>query len=141
MHAMLAATIQGIPLSLTAIWIAAIMLIMILPAILDPKKFKAAVNDFLNGGDSLMRVTALFCFLMAFLILHRRWTVDFSSNRSIMAVLGYLIALKGVIRFWFPGFSRKMIHKFINSQYGFYIGTFLGLVIALGLGYLGIWMY
>lgn len=147
MSALLATTvagkivIQGILTKHLAIGLAVLILLMVLPALFDPKKFRSAVDEFLNAGNVVMRLSALFTLLLAFLILNTRWKINFSSWTAVLVVIGYLVLLKSVVRLWFPEFSRNMVRKWMHKDYGVYLMAFLGLVIALGLGYLGIWVY
>ena len=133
--------IQGILTKHLAIGLAVLILLMVLPALFDPKKFRVAVDEFLIAGNGVMRLSALGTLLIAFLILNTRWKINFSSWTAVLVVIGYLVLLKSVVRFWFPEFSRNMVRKWMHKDYGVYLMAFLGLVIALGLGYLGIWVY
>lgn len=133
--------IQGMLTKNLAIGISVLMLLAVLPALFDPKKFRSAVDEFLNAGNAVMRLTGLFLLLVAFLILNTRWKLNFQSWNAVIGVLGYLILLKGIIRLWFPEVSRNIIHKWMHKDYGVYLMAFFGLIIALGLGYLGIWVY
>ncbi|MBI4995186.1 hypothetical protein HZC21_06150 [Candidatus Peregrinibacteria bacterium] len=132
---------QGILTKNLAIGLSVLILLMVLPALFDPKKFRAAVDEFLNAGNAAMRLNALYLLLIAFLILNTRWKLNFKSWNAVLGVIGYLILLKGIIRFWFPELSRNIIRKWMHKDYGVYLMAFIGLIIALGLGYLGIWVY
>lgn len=114
--------------------------IFIIPAIVRPKKFFEAMDAFLNSGDTTLRIAALVNFLIAFLVLNTRWSIK-GDVRSIMAVFGYLLVLRGIVWLWFPSFFRNMMKKALHSEYGLYVMTFFGLVFALGMGYLGWWVY
>ncbi|GEM_PF-6910400 len=133
--------VYGIPMSHIALGLSALCFLFVIPAIFDPKKFRQNLEEFFNAGNSLLRVAALFHLLVAFFIINTHWTIKFSSTRSIMTVLGYLIFLRGVIWLWFPGFVREKARKFLQKDYSIYVMGFLGLVFAVGLGYLGLWVY
>ena len=124
-----------------AMGLSLLFLLILLPALFDPKKFKAAVEEFLSLGNGAIRMTAFIPFFIAFFILNTHWTVKLGSSRSIMTVLGYLLLLKGLVRFWFPSYSHKMIKKFLANDKFYYAGVAIGLVVALGIGYLGVWVY
>lgn len=133
--------VYGMPMSHVALALSALCFIIALPAIFDPKKFRGAVEDFLNSGNSVIRIAGLFDLLIAFFILNTHWTIKLSSARSIMTVIGYLLFIKGVVRLWFPGFVREKARKFLQKDSSVYVIGFLGLVFAIGLGYLGWWVY
>lgn len=132
--------IQGIPMSHIALGIAVLLLIYVLPALYDPRKFRAAVEEIM-GSNIAIRMSAFICFIIAFLILNTHWTVSMSSNRSIMTIIGYLLIVKGAIRLWFPEIVRKMGRKFMQKDSHIYVFAILGLLIALGFGYLGLKVY
>lgn len=133
--------IQGIPMSHIAIGLAVLCLLFALPALFEPKKFRAALEEFFNGGSALMRVTALFHLLIAFLILNTHWTVKLDSSRSILTIIGYLILLRGIIWLWSPSAVKQLQHKFMQKNSSVAVIAILGLLFAIGFGYLGIWIY
>lgn len=141
-NTMLAAkVINGMSLSHLAMAIAVFYLLILLPALVEPKKYKAAMEEFIGSGNTLIRMASVFYLLLAFLILNTRWTVNFSSSRSIMAALGYLLLIKGAVWLWFPNFARKNIKRLMANKPLWFFAAFFGFVIALGLGYLGLWVY
>lgn len=133
--------IQGIPMSHIALGLAVLVLVFTLPAIFDPKRFRQSIEEFFSAGNAVLRVTALFHLLVAFLILNTHWTIKLSSSRSIMTVLGYLLVLRGIAWIWFPDFVREKAKKFLQKDSSVYVMGFFGLVFAVGLGYLGWWVY
>lgn len=133
--------IQGIPMSHIAIGLAVLIFVFTLPAIFDPKKFRHSIDEFFSAGNAVLRTAALFHFLVAFLILNTHWTIKFSSTRSIMTVLGYLLLLRGIVWIWFPDFVREKARKFLQKEYSVYVMGFAGLAFTVGLGYLGWWVY
>lgn len=121
-------------------FLAFVILAVIVPAFIAPKKFRVAFEEYMNN-TALVRVSALFILFLAFIILNTRWTVKLNSNRSIMAVIGYLTLAKGLFYLWFPGTVKKMAHKiFVNENLFFALMT-VALIFALFIGYLGIWVY
>lgn len=132
--------IYGMPMSHISIGLSILLLILILPAIYDPKKFRTAMEEFLANNVNI-RISGIFALFIAFLILNTHWTVKLNSTRSIMTVVGYLLLLKGIIRIWFPGWVKTMCRKFLQKDANIYILAAIGLVFALGIGYLGIWVY
>lgn len=133
--------IQGILTKNLAIGLAVLILLAVLPALFDPKRFRSAVDEFLNAGNVVMRLTGIIILLIAFLILNTRWKLNFQSWNAVIGVLGYLMLIKGIVRLWFPELSRNIIRKWMHKDYGVYLMALFGLIIALGLGYLGIWVY
>lgn len=144
MFTMLAAAktvIQGIPMSHISIGLSAYVLLVALSAFYKPKKFREAIHEFLNSGSAIIRIGAILCFFIAFIILNTHWTVKVWSDRSIMTVLGYLIVLKGIILFLSPDLVRRMANKILQTDKSVYIVAVVSLIIGLGTGYLGIWIY
>ena len=133
--------IQGIKLNHLAVWLALVALVVVIPALFNPKKFKDAMLEFANAGNVVMRLAALTHLLIAFLILNTHKLIDTANPRSIMAVLGYLIFLRGVVWLWWPNWVRERIKRVMNKNYGVHLMGFVALVFAVLLGYLGIWVY
>lgn len=133
--------IQGIPMSHIALALGILVLIMVLPIFYSPKKFKSAMEDFLNSGNTALRMVALAELLAAFIILNTHWTIKLNSTRSIMTVIGYLLALRGVIQMWFPAFIRQKTIKWLQKDLYIYVMGVVGLLIGGGLIYLGNWVY
>lgn len=123
-----------------AMGVSVLILLIVLPALVNPKAFRRVMEEFFSN-DLAVRASGLVALFIAFFILNTHWTVKLNSTRSIMTVLGYLLVLKGILRVWFPGFSRKMVTKFFKNDSGVYLLASLGLIIGLGVGYLGIWVY
>lgn len=133
--------IQGIPMSHISLGLAIFCLIIAIPAFYNAKKYREAFEDFFNSGNASIRIAAILYFAIAFVILNTHWTIKLSSNRSIMTVLGYLLALHGVIWMWFPSFTRKQVIKFMQNNSMLYAVAGVLTLVAIGLGYLGIWVY
>jgi len=133
--------IQGIPMQHIAFGIAGLCLIIALPAFYNVKKYKEAFEDFFNSGNATLRLASVLFFAFAFLILNTHWTIKFSSNRSIMTVLGYLMLLEGIVWMWFPSFVRKQMIKFVQKNSMVYTMASVLVLIAVGLGYLALKVY
>lgn len=143
MFSMLAPQIvlQGIPMKHLALFIGFIALVISIPALFNPKKFREGVEELVHSGNGFFRLGAVVHFLIALLIINTHWTIKFNSNRSIMTVIGYLLALRGVLWMWFPGFSRGMMKKMVRTDTGVYVMGFVGLLFAAGMAYLGFKVY
>lgn len=133
--------IQGISMSHMAIFISILMFAVLIPALFAPKKFKAAVEEFLDMGNAMIRFSSVFLFLVAFFVINSHWSVRVWSNRSILSVFGYLLVIKGLCHLWFPEFVRRSTKKFLNSPEAIFLISILGLLVAAGIGYLGFWTY
>lgn len=133
--------IQGIPMKHLALFLGLIALIMVIPALLNPKKFREGIEEFANSGNGLFRLGAALHLLIAFLIINSHWTIKFSSDRSIMTVIGYLLALRGILWMWFPGFARSMMKKMVRTDAGVYVMALVGILFVVGMGYLGFKVY
>lgn len=144
---MLAVTrvINGISLSHLAIALSALSFIMVLPALLEPKKFREAVEEFFGSSNALIRTASLFHLFVGFLIINSRWSIKLDSWKnflwSLMAILGYLMLARGIVWLWFPNFVKNKARKFLQKESSVYAVAAVGLIFALGLGYLGIWVY
>lgn len=133
--------IQGIPMSHIALALGILVLIMVLPILYSPKKFRSAMEDLLNSGNASLRILALGELLLAFIILNTHWTIRLDSNRSIMSVLGYILALRGIIQMWFPAFVRQQTTKWLQKDLYIYIIGGVGFLGGAVLIYLGNWVY
>lgn len=132
-----AKVITRIPMSHTALALGIICFLLAVPAFFDPKKFKAALEEFYNAGKPVMRLTAFVFFGVAFLILNSHWSIT-KNARGILTVLGYLLALKGIAWLWFPGWVSKMKLRWLQKpNMPLLIGVVL-LLASIGLVYLGI---
>ncbi len=118
-----------------------LVLILVLPILYSPKKFRSVMEDFLNSGNATLRILAFGELLVAFIILNTHWTIKLDSNRSIMSVLGYLLALRGIIQMWFPAFVRQKTIKWLQKDLYIYVVGGIGLLVGAGLIYLGNWVY
>lgn len=133
--------IQGIPMSHLALLLGVLVLLFALPALFQTKKFRAALDEFFGAGHALIRLAALFHFLVAFLILNTHWSINFNSDRTIMTVVGYLIGLRGVVWLWFPGWASQMAHRFLQKEAHVVAMGAVALLLAVGFGYLGLYAY
>lgn len=140
---MLAVTkvISGIPMSHIALGLSVVCFLYALPALIEPKKFREALEEFFNLHNAAFRLAAFFHLLVAFLILNTHWTVKLSSTRSIMTVVGYLLLIRGILWLWFPDFVKWTSKKIILKENGVYVIAFVSLLLGAGFGYLGIWVY
>lgn len=132
---------SGIPLSHLAIGLSIMGFIFVFPALFDPKKFREAMLEFFGSHHVFLRMVAIMHLLIAFLILNTRWSINLQSKQSIMPIIGYLIFLRGVIWFWFPGFVAQTARRFLQKEWFVPAISVIGLFVMLGIGYLGIWVY
>ncbi|MBI5413584.1 hypothetical protein HZA42_04520 [Candidatus Peregrinibacteria bacterium] len=135
-----ATIISGVPMSHTALALGIVCLLLALPAFFDPKKFKAAMEEFFSAGKPVMRLTAFVFFGTAFFILNSHWSIT-KNARGLLTVLGYLLVLKGICWLWFPGWISKMKLRWLQKPYMPLLAGGLLLLIGVGLAYLGIWVY
>lgn len=133
--------IQGIPMSHIAIALSIASFMFVLPALLEPKKFREAMDEFFRGGHALLRLAAFAHLFVAFLILNTHWTFNWDSGRALMTGIGYLLVLRGLLWLWAPGWVTNMSRKFLQKEWGVYVVAFVGLIFAVGFGYLGLWVF
>lgn len=133
--------VNGIPLDHLAVGISLMTFLFVMPALFEPKGFRRAFEAFVDEGDSALRLMAVANLLIAFLILNSYWKLNFNSPRTFMSVLGYLVLLRSIVWLWFPSFVREKMKRVMKKEWGVYIVSFIGLVVGLLYGYLGLWVY
>lgn len=133
--------VSGIPLGHLAVAISIFVLLNVVAALFDPKKFREAIQEVLHAGNIQIRIIGVLRMLIAFLILNTYWKINFTTPKTFMSVLGYLLLLRGVMCFFFPSSMRALGERFMRKDSTLYIFAFIALVAGLGLGYLGLFVY
>lgn len=114
--------------------------IILIPAILLPKEFQKAMKE-ITGDRALLRVTGLFTVLVSFLFLSVHW--KFTGGWFILIpIMGWGALLKGTTMMLFPKFTYLMVKKTVLSSEAV-LGwmAFIGLLIAIGLAYVALYIY
>lgn len=130
--------VSGIPLNHLAIAISVTTFLFVLPALFDPQKFREAMIEFFSASNALIRTAGVFHLLFAFLILNSRYTLQYHV-RSLVPLVGYLVLGRGIIWLWFPGFVKRIARRFLEKDWMLYLMALVGILFALGFGYLGFW--
>lgn len=134
--------LQGIPLMHIAIGLSVILLIIAFPAFFNPKKFRQAVEEFYSLNNATIRLASFVYFFLAFLIFNtNKFAIKFTTWRSVMTVIAYIAVLHGLAFLWFPEFTKRTGLKFFKTETGVYVIGIITFLVALGIGYLGLWVY
>jgi len=116
-----------------------LMAVMLIPAILFTKEFQKATKKMM-ADENMVRMSGIISLIFAFLFLSVHW--KFTGGWFIVIpIIGWLAFLKGVIRLWSPKFAKKSTDKFMKSETAVGLMAFLGLLIAIGLTYVALYIY
>ena len=125
--------------SLLLIAISVLMAVMLIPAILFTKQFQKIMKD-MHSDEKTVRMTGMFSLLISFLFLSVHW--KFTGGWFIVIpIIGWLSFVKGVLRLWMPKYVNKMTQKFFKSETTVGLMAFVGLLIAIGLTYVALYIY
>ncbi len=124
-----------------ALGLAVLHLIVAIPALFDQKKFREGMLELIDSSNVVLRGVGFIHLLIAFFIFNTHWTVKLDDSRSIMTVLAYLMVFKGLMCIWFTNAFRALVRSFVKKNYSALLGGFLSLAVAVGLGYLGRYVY
>jgi len=115
------------------------MAVMLIPAILFTKQFQKIMKD-MHSDEKTVRMTGMFSLLISFLFLSVHW--KFTGGWFIVIpIIGWLSFVKGVLRLWMPKYVNKMTQKFFKSETTVGLMAFVGLLIAIGLTYVALYIY
>ena len=115
---------------------ATLIAVLYLPAIVKPKAFRKQITKFISNADNC-RFTGILMMLTSFLYLSTHWELSQDWMMSI-SIIGWVMLFKGLIYFWFPGYPKTKVKKFISSDE---IATMIGILsmlIAAGVTYIGL---
>ncbi|MBL4694268.1 hypothetical protein JKY72_02765 [Candidatus Gracilibacteria bacterium] len=68
------------------------------------------------GDKNILRVSALFMFLLAFILLSIEWNLNAQGWNVLVPILGWLALVKGLVWFWSPGWVKKMWGDFFKND-------------------------
>jgi hypothetical protein len=125
--------------SLLLIAFSILMAIMLIPAILFTKEFQKATKKMM-GDENMVRMGGLISLVFAFLFLSVHWKFT-GEWFIIIPIIGWLAFIKGVIRIWAPKFVKKATDKFMKSEAVVGLMAFVGLLVAIGLTYVALYIY
>lgn len=117
--------------------LAVFVLIVMLPALANPKKFRKALKTLLTDENTI-RISGFLSLLVALIFLSVNWRFQNDWIISI-SILGWAAFLKGIVMIWNPNYIKKMVKrcKLYNTDTGVAILSILGVVLAALLIYLG----
>lgn len=126
-------------LAYLAILMGALIVLSRLPGIFYPKDYAKFLRSFLKE-TLLVRVLSFVPLTLSVSILVQKY--DFTKDwETVMAVLGWLMLLLALHMAWCPDCLMKKVEKILKSEGWVASLCFLGVVIGLGLMYLGFYVY
>jgi len=115
------------------------MAIVLIPAILYPKRFLKAIDE-IQKNSALTRITGMIAMIMAFLFLSVHW--KFTGGWYVLIpILGWAALLKGATRLLAPEWVYKMTKKWLKSETLISWMAFVGLLMAIGMTYVALYIY
>lgn len=124
-----------------AFGLAALCLTIAVPALFNQKKFREAMAEFFDAPRTTLRGAGFANLIIAFFIFNTHWTVKLNESRSIMTVLAYLLVFRGIMCIWFTDAVRTLGRTFLKKSYSGILIGFIHLALAVGLGYLGRYVF
>lgn len=126
--------------SLLLIAMAVLLAVIMIPAILNTKKWQKAMKKTASDEVSI-RILSFFTLLVSFLFLSVHWKLT-GGWFIIIPIIGWLALIKAVVYLWWPEFVYTMAKKtYLKSEGMTALIAFLGLVIAIGLTYVALYIY
>ncbi|MBU1992627.1 MAG: hypothetical protein ABH856_00155 [Patescibacteria group bacterium] len=123
-----------------SIGIGLLLVIIYLPFVFNYKAWKKEGLEFL-GDKKIVRLCGLLMMLMAFLMLRVHSTFEWAWPVAV-SIMGWMLLLKGLIWFWFPGWVKKFASTFMaKHEWALVIGGLIGLGIGVLYEYLGFYMF
>lgn len=125
--------------SLLLIAISVLMAVILIPAILFTKEFQKIIKD-MTSDTKTVRMMGMFSILISFLFLSVHWKFT-GGWFIIIPIMGWLAFLKGVFYLWMPKYEYKITQKFFKSETIIGLMAFVGLLVAIGLTYVALYIY
>lgn len=123
-----------------AIALSVYLLLMSIPAVVNVRGFQKAIKE-IYKSTVLLRLGGLFALLFAFFILNAEYKLE-QNWETVMSVIGWLCLVKGVLLLWFPGWMGDLGKKIaLKSETLMAVWGLFMLFIAVGIGYLGLFVY
>lgn len=114
--------------------------VILIPALLYPKKFISETKTLLTNIE-FTRFTGLYGLLISFLFLSVHWKFN-DGWYMLISIIGWLAFIKSVVRLWWPKYVAKMAKKWtISSEKSVTLWSFVGLLFAIGLVYIALYVY
>jgi uncharacterized protein YjeT (DUF2065 family) len=106
--------------------------IVLLPALLHPRKFRKAIKPLLSDIKTL-RLMGFISLLFGMIFLSVQWKFE-GEWLMIIPILGWLGVIKGANLFWFPESMKKLSKQyFFKSDKSVALMAIIGLVAGIGL--------
>ncbi|MBT3864478.1 hypothetical protein HOE67_04450 [Candidatus Peregrinibacteria bacterium] len=119
---------------------AIMMIIVLFPALLNPKKFQKAIKQMVSD-EAQTRLLGLWILTISFLFLSVHWKLT-GGWYIIIPIIGWLALIKGCIYIWFPKTIQKIAKKvWLKSENKTGILAFIDLLAIIALLYIGIYIY
>ncbi len=108
--------------------------IIILPGILNPKKYRKALKS-ITSNEDLVRITGLYILLFSFIFLSVHWRID-QTKMTLISVFGWLGTLKGITFIWYPKSIKKITKTFYGTDKKVSIILLFAFIALIALGYI-----
>ena len=126
--------------SFLLIALAVYMAVVLIPAILYPKKFITALREIMESIPNL-RILGFVIMIVSFLFLSVHWKLN-GGWFILIPIFGWLSFAKGVMFLIFPKTMQKSAKKFfLKSETVLTIASFVALLIAIGITYVALYIY
>jgi len=126
--------------SFLLIALAVYIAVILIPAILFPKKFIEATKE-ITASTVNIRILGFVVMIVAFLFLSVHWKLN-GGWFILIPILGWLSFLKGIMFLIFPETIQKFTKKiFFKSDTTLTIIAFVELLMAIGLTYVALYIY
>jgi hypothetical protein len=115
---------------------AALMVIIFLPALANPKKFRKALKSFVSEKEAV-RSTGGSLIILSAIFLAVQW--KFSKDWTIIIpIFGWLTLVKGIAYLWSPNLVKKIVKtwKIYNTDGGIAIASIIAMALAAALIYI-----
>jgi len=116
---------------------AAFMIIVLLPAIISPKKFREISTD-LVADTKLLRVVGFMTLVIGFVFLSVYYKLTGGWIMTV-SILGYIAVLKGIALIWTPEIGKTLYKKYYNTDKFFMIFGIAGILVSIGLIYIALY--
>lgn len=119
---------------LLLIGLGALLAIICIPGLINPKTCRKELKDFLSDKNTI-RILGVIGLVMGFLFLSVNWKIE-KNWLATISILGWITILKSTISLWFPEYMKKMSKTWLNSNNSIIVLSLLGIAFSLVLFYI-----
>jgi len=114
--------------------------VVLIPAILFPKKFITATKE-ITESTANMRILGFMIMIVSFLFLSVHWKLN-GGWFILIPIFGWLTFIKGIMFLLFPETVQLSAKKFfLKSETVLTIVSFVALLMAIGITYVALYIY